>query len=98
MKAPEPAEGAIQAYERAHSRLEFVLIEWEAEGRPLTYQQPNHVLCPHPLWKMVAEAERDLAKAREAVRIKHQGPPATAVVQARLGESPAARLRSAEQP
>ena len=98
MNAPEPAEDAVQAYERAQSRLELVLVEWEAEGRPLTYNQPNQVLCPHPLWKMVREAERDLAKAREAIGIKHHGPRPRAVVEASIGVSPAARLRSVERP
>jgi hypothetical protein len=94
MKAPEPADGAVQAYERAHSRFEIVQSAWDREGRPLTYQQPNHVLCPHPLWKMVLESERALAKAREAARVKHRGPAPRAVISQTIGESPAARLRS----
>jgi hypothetical protein len=97
MKAPDPTEGAVQAYERANARLELVLIKWEEAGRPLTYQQPNHVLCPHPLWTILREAERDQAKAQQAVRTKHRGRPPKAVITPSIGESPAAPLRSLER-
>ena len=95
MKAPEPDVAAVQAYERAFFRLELALANWEVEGRPLSYRQPNHVLGVHPAWKTVREAEQDLAKAREAVRVKHRGPAPTGVISQTVGESPAARLRSA---
>jgi hypothetical protein len=71
-----------------------VLANWEGEGRPLTYRQPNHVLGVHPAWKTVREAELDLARAREMVRVKHRGPGPRGVISQSIGESPAARLRS----
>lgn len=90
----DPAERAREAYELAYARVCLAREEWAKAGRPLTLEQTNHVVGIHPLWKALREAEQDAAKYLELARVKHRGPQPKAVVQATIGESPAAKLRS----
>lgn len=60
------AEGA-DAYEYAHTRYLEIRREWEANGKPYTTLTHNDIEYPHPLWKMMIEAESQAAKLRERV-------------------------------
>jgi len=46
------------------------------------------------LWRALLEAEAMADRLRERVRARHRGPDVGAVVQAKIGLSPAAKLRA----
>lgn len=94
MHAPDPVEGAVEAYELAYQRVVLARKEWSEAGLPFTIEHRNHVSGIHPLWKALQEAETLCDRMRERVRVKHRGPQPKAVVTAKIGESPAAKLRS----
>lgn len=52
-------------------------------------------LVPHPIVKMLQGAERDASRFGGRLKAKHRGPTPGAVVQARIGSSPAAKVRVA---
>lgn len=91
----DPTEDARLAYERSREWAAMALAEWEREGSPFTIVFGNGTEGVHPMWKALREAEMLCDRLRERARIKHRGPAPKAVVQAAIGESPAARLRSA---
>lgn len=70
--------------------------EWERVGKPLLTEGSMGQLVPHPFVKMLQEAERDASRFGELLKAKHRGPAPSAVVQARIGKSPAQRLRVAK--
>ncbi len=94
MPAFEPSARALEAYDLAYERVVFARKEWLAQGSPLTVEHKHGPVGVHPLWKALREAEQDAARRLETVRVKHRGPQAKAVVQASIGESPAAKLRA----
>jgi hypothetical protein len=85
---------AQERYERATDIAAGIRVEWEALGSPLLTEggATGRALVPHPLVKMLAEAERDADRFARVLRKTHAGPAQTAVP--RLGKSPAQKLRA----
>jgi hypothetical protein len=90
----DPADRAREAYEVAYERVLLVWKEWVKAGRPLVVTFSIGVAATDPLLKTLRELELDAAKRLAEARIKHRGPTPRAVVQADIGESPAAKLRA----
>ena len=72
---------------------------WLAQGRPLTVLWPNGIESPHPLLKVMRDAEHDAAKFAVALGIDarvrgRSGRRAEAVIEPKIGTSPAAKLRA----
>ncbi len=88
-----PAQRAQEAYDLAYERVLLARKEWAKAGRPLTVVLSNKMEAQAPLLKALRELELDAAKRLSEVRVKHRGPAPKAVVQATIGESPAAKLR-----
>lgn len=63
-----PQEDAVKGYELALERAELARSEWAKAGRPLTLEQPNHVVGKHPLWMALLEAEAFLLRSRAALK------------------------------
>lgn len=83
-------------YERAVERAEQVREAWEADGRPLTWQQNNGIVGEHPLLKLLRESEHDCERYAREVGKRKPGRPTVGVVRATVGESPVAKLRRAK--
>ena len=83
-------------YRRAGELVEKIRARWMEEGEPLTTQggATGRALVPHPLVKMLAEAERDADRYSRALMRRHPGPDPVAAVTAEVGLSPAAELRA----
>ncbi len=90
----DPAQRAQEAYELAYERVVLARKEWAKAGRPLVVVLNNGMEAQASLLKTLRELEVDAAKRLAEARIKHRGPQAKAVVQASIGESPAAKLRA----
>jgi len=71
----------------------FVRQAWADAGSPFVHTYANGMQGTHPLFKVLRQAEADSAKRLAEVRVKRRGPAPKAVVQASIGESPAAKLR-----
>jgi hypothetical protein len=91
-----PYEDAERAYHRAVERVEVLVAEWERLGKPETASggSTGRALVPHPLIGAIQEAEALAHRLRQPVLRKHRGPEPSAVVQAKIGLSPAAKLRA----
>ena len=85
-------------YEAAKELVAGIEAAWVAEGKPLLTEggATGSAIVPHPLVKMLAEARRDVDRFARALQTKHRGPVPKAVVTARIGKSPAAKLRVAK--
>jgi phage terminase small subunit len=78
--------------------------EWRKHGEPLTLTQVNKAIGPHPLLKVIENADKlahwlsnDLGIKSQ--KRKHRGPDPRAVIQpGGVGESPAAKLRVVPPP
>jgi hypothetical protein len=75
---------------------------WLALGQPLVIRYSNGIEAPHPLLRVIREAELDAARFGLAVGIdaKVKGRPGRkpeAVVGSKIGTSPAARLRAVKR-
>ena len=90
----DPAQRAQEAYGFAYERVIQAREEWAKAGRPLVAVLKNGVETTDPLLKTLRELEVDAAKRLADARVKHRGPQAKAVVQASIGEPPAAKLRA----
>ena len=60
---------AVVRFARAVQMAEKIRRSWMSEGEPLTFLHSNGALVPHPLVKMLAEAERDAMRAGKALRL-----------------------------
>lgn len=95
---PQPlviGDDAEQRYRDAVALVEKLRAAWAAEGEPVLALggSTGRAPVPHPLVRMIQEAERDADKFAKAVKGRHSGPKATGVVG--IAESPAAKLRAA---
>jgi hypothetical protein len=77
-------------YTEAVARRDAIRDAWEAEGSPLLTSGSTGQLVPHPLVKMLNEADLLCDRLGDVVRKRHRGPEPSAV----LKPSPAARLRA----
>ena len=72
--------------------------DWRKAGEPLLLELGNGTAMVHPLVKVMQDAERDAKRFGEALGLKpgarRRGAKPAAVVQADIGQSPAARLRA----
>jgi len=91
---PDPSEDALEAYALAHERVRLARQRWAEAGQPFTLIHSNGIQGAHPLWRALLEAEAMADRLRERVRARHRGPAVGAVVQAKIGLSPAAKLRA----
>ncbi|TXH53221.1 MAG: hypothetical protein E6Q97_13620, partial [Desulfurellales bacterium] len=71
---------------------------WRREGAPMTVEGQRGSPIPHPLLKVMQDADKLAHRFGDALGIKvekqkHRGPDPKAVVQPQVGESPAAKLR-----
>jgi len=82
-------------YEAARALADQVRREWTAVGSPLLSEGSMGQLVPHPFVKMLSDAEAQAARFGELLKKKHRGPAPSAVVQSKIGASPAAKLRVA---
>ena len=89
-------EDAERAYSRAVQRVEILVREWERLGKPETAEggSTGRAVVVHPLIEGIAAAEALAHKLRQPLLKRHRGPEPTAVTQARIGMSPAAKLRA----
>jgi hypothetical protein len=69
---PEPNRfyDAVLRFARAVDMADFVRADWVDRGRPLMYEHTNGALVPHPLVKLLAEAEKDAARAGRALKLE----------------------------
>jgi hypothetical protein len=61
---------AVLRFARAIDLVEEVRAEWVDYGKPKIAQYPNGALAPHPLVKLLAEAEKDAARAGRALKLE----------------------------
>lgn len=60
---------AVVRFARAVQMSEKIRREWMEQGEPLTFMHSNGALVPHPLVKMLAEAERDAMRTGKALKL-----------------------------
>lgn len=89
-----PQEDARAAYEAAEERARILRKQWDDEGQPILTEGSMGQLVPHPLVKMIETAEVLADRLRKAVQPSKPGRKPTAVVQAKIGRSPAQKLRA----
>lgn len=89
-----PQEDAVTAYDAAEERARILRKHWEDEGMPLYTEGSTGQLVPHPIIKMIHDAELLADRLRKNVQSKHAGPNAKAVATAKIGKSPAQKLRA----
>lgn len=73
-------EDAIEAYEAANARAKMLREEWEGIGSPILSEGSMGQPVPHPIWKLMHEAEVIADRLRQHVQKKHRGPEPRAVV------------------
>lgn len=61
---------AVVRFARAVQMVEKVRAEWIAEGEPLLFEHSNKSLVPHPLVKLLAESEKEAARAGRALKLE----------------------------
>jgi len=76
---------AAVRYARAVDLADELRAEWESYGRPKLYTVNNGTMIPHPLVKMLREAEADAARFGKALKLE----PA-AVKRSTIGRPPGA--------
>jgi hypothetical protein len=81
---------AENRYSEAVARRDAIRDAWEAEGAPLLATGSTGQPVPHPLVKMLNDADLLCDRLGASVRKRHRGPEPSAV----LKPSPAARLRA----
>jgi hypothetical protein len=91
----EAASRYAFAVDLAHESREV----WHGLEQPLTVEYPNGIQAPHPILKVVRDAELDAARFALALGIdaKVKGRPGRkpeAVIGPKVGRSPAAKLRA----
>lgn len=81
---------AESRYLEAVSCRDAIRDAWEAERTPLLTTGSTGQLVPHPLVKMLNEADLLCDRLGAVIRKRHRGPQPSAV----LNPSPAAKLRA----
>lgn len=61
---------AVVRFARAVQMVEKVRREWIAKGEPLLFEHSNKSLVPHPLVKLLAESEKEAARAGRALKLE----------------------------
>ena len=61
---------AVLRFARAIDMVEEVRDEWNAAGRPKLFTHSNGAVVPHPLVKLLAESEKDAARAGRALKLE----------------------------
>jgi hypothetical protein len=61
---------AVLRFARAVDMADFVRADWVDRGRPLMYEHTNGAIVPHPLVKLLAESEKDAARAGRALKLE----------------------------
>jgi phage terminase small subunit len=90
---------AAERYARQVDLADKARRVWRQSGEPLITENPNGAEGPHPLLKVIENADKLAHRLGEPLGIKaqkqkHRGPDPQAVIQpGGVGESPAARLR-----
>jgi hypothetical protein len=67
---PERFADAVLRFARAIDMVEEVRAEWQAAGRPKLFTHSNGAVVPHPLVKLLAESEKDAARAGRALKLE----------------------------
>jgi hypothetical protein len=67
---PERFHDAVLRFARAVDLVDEVRREWIDHGRPKLTEYSNGALAPHPLVKLLAEAEKDAARAGRALKLE----------------------------
>lgn len=70
MSEPDRFYDAVLRFARAVDMADFVRADWVDRGRPLMYEHTNGALVPHPLVKLLAESEKDAARAGRALKLE----------------------------
>jgi hypothetical protein len=83
MPEPDRFYDAVLRFARAVDMADFVRADWVDRGRPLMYEHTNGALVPHPLVKLLAESEKDAARAGRALKLEPD-----AIRRATLGRPP----------
>jgi hypothetical protein len=71
---------ATTAYETAVERVQMIAKEWDELGNPLTTRGSTGQTVPHPMIKMLQDAEVLADRLRKSVRKAHRGPAPSAVI------------------
>ncbi len=61
---------AVLRFARAIDMVEEVRDEWNAAGRPKLFTHSNGAVVPHPLVKLLADSEKDAARAGRALKLE----------------------------
>ena len=85
MPEPDRFYDAVLRFARAVDMADFVRADWVDRGRPLMYEHTNGALVPHPLVKLLAESEKDAARAGRALKLEPD-----AIRRATIGRPPGA--------
>ena len=87
---------AVARYEAARDLAKRLQDEWEALGSPLLSEggATGKAIVPHPMIKMIREAEQQAHRFSEAIRGKKIPGPDPVAVMKPVGLSPAQQLRS----
>ena len=67
---PEKFADAVLRFARAIDMVEEVRTEWISYGRPKLFTHSNGAVVPHPLVKLLAESEKDAARAGRALKLE----------------------------
>ena len=67
---PDRFYDAVLRFAHAVQMTEKIRSEWMRDGEPLTYQHHNGAIVPHPLVKLLAESEKDAARAGRALKLE----------------------------
>ena len=67
---PERFADAVLRFARAIDMVEEVRAEWVSYGRPKLFTHTNGAVVPHPLVKLLAESEKDAARAGRALKLE----------------------------
>ena len=65
---------AIRSYAAACERRQAIIDEWEQLGRPIVTEGSRKQVRPHPLLRMIAEADQLCDRLRKPLRVRHRGP------------------------
>jgi hypothetical protein len=92
----DPGADALEAYEAAVERARIVRQAWDDAGRPVLTTGSRKQNVPHPLLKAIRDAELLADRLRLSVRTPRMGRPPLAVVDARITDIRAGRIRRKE--
>ena len=81
-------------YREAVERRDAIRDAWMAEESPLLAEGSTGQLVEHPLVKMLREHDLLVDRLARDARKSEMGRPATGVVRASIGKSPASRLKA----